>query len=299
MFLAHRAAHPPPSPDRHRARRTPGDVLPFVRPCAIVRPVHWLFLRGLSREQRHWGSFPEVFARKVAGARVHCLDLPGAGTERDRASPASIDAITADVRARWLALRAEDAEPWALLAMSLGGMVAMAWCAAHPGDFARLVLAGTSAGDLSPPWRRFDLRIVPDALRALMERDPARREARILSFTTALVADRAAVAAEWARYPPMGRANVLRQLHAARVFRAPARIEVPALVIAGGRDALADPSCSRLLASHLGAPFALHPDAGHELSLDAPDWLAERVGAWVAATARAEPAGIPSRSTAT
>jgi pimeloyl-ACP methyl ester carboxylesterase/alpha-ketoglutarate-dependent taurine dioxygenase len=251
--------------------------------------VHWLLLRGLSREARHWGRFPEIFAQRVPGARVHCLDLPGAGTERDRVSPATIEGIAADMRARWLALRDAGEGPWGILGMSLGGMVAMTWCAAHPEDFARLVIAGSSAGDLSKPWRRFDLRIVPEALGAMAVRDPVEREARILGFTTRLVADRVSVAKEWARYAPMTRANVTRQLLAARAFHAPEKIEVPALVIAGARDPLADPSCSRLLASHLGAPYEIHPEAGHELAMDAPEWLADRVATWLARTERAEP----------
>jgi pimeloyl-ACP methyl ester carboxylesterase len=252
--------------------------------------VHWLFLRGLSREQRHWGAFPEVFARHVPGARVHCLDLPGAGTERGRASPITIEAIAADVRARWLPLREEMNGSWGLLAMSLGGMVAMAWCAEHPDDFSRLVLAGTSAGDLSPPWRRFKLRIVPAAVRTLIERDPVAREAGILSFTAHVVEGRDAVAAEWARYPPMARGDVLRQLFAAQRFRAPERIEVPALVVTGDRDELADPSCSRTLASHLGAPLVMCPEAGHEIALDAPSFFASEVAAWLASTRLATPA---------
>src|SRR5262249_18650607 len=143
--------------------------------------VHWLFLRGLSRERRHWGTFPETFERLVPSARVHALDLPGAGTERGRASPLTIAEIAADLRARWLPLRsahAKDGRAWGILGMWLGGMVAMEWCAMHAGDFARLVLAGSSAGNLSKPWRRFDLRIVPAALRSLADRDPAKREER-------------------------------------------------------------------------------------------------------------------------
>jgi pimeloyl-ACP methyl ester carboxylesterase/alpha-ketoglutarate-dependent taurine dioxygenase len=251
--------------------------------------MHWLFLRGLAREQRHWGAFPETFARRVPGSRVHCLDLPGAGTERGRASPTTIVAIMEDVRAHWLALRDAHDGSWGLLGTSLGGMVAMAWCARHPGDFARLVLAGASAGDLSRPWRRFDPRVVPTALGVLTERDPVRREEKALSMTSSVREGLGAVAAEWARYRPMAAGNVVRQLLAARAFQAPARIEVPVLVLAGARDPLADPSCSRLLASHLGVPFSIHPEAGHELALDAPDWLAGEVAAWLAATSRAAP----------
>ncbi len=251
--------------------------------------MHWLFLRGLARERRHWGSFPELFTRIVPGSRVHCLDLPGAGSERGRASPTSIRGIAGDVRERWLALRDEHEGEWGLLGVSLGGMVAMAWCAEHPEDFARLVLAGSSAGDLSPPWRRFDLRVVPTALRSATQRDPLRREEGFLAMTTCLLADRDAVAAEWARYPPMARGNVARQLLAARAFRAPERVEVPALVIVGDCDPLVDPSCSRLLASHLRAPLAVHPGAGHDLALDAPHWFAAEMAAWLAATGRTEP----------
>jgi pimeloyl-ACP methyl ester carboxylesterase len=257
--------------------------------------VNWLLLRGLSREQRHWGRFPERFEREVPGARVHCLDLPGTGTEHRRASPTTIAEIAEDLRARWLALRAGSEGSWGLLGMSLGGMVAMAWCAAHPEDFSRVVLASTSAGDLSGPLTRFDPRILPGAIRALVERDPARREARILSFTTRILPDRDEVAAEWARYQedrPVARSNVLRQVRAGAAFRAPRRLEVPALILAGGRDSLAHPSCSRLLASHLGAPLAIHPDAGHELALDAPGWLTERIAAWLDAAGRV---GLMSR----
>ena len=249
--------------------------------------MHWIFLRGLGREQRHWGTFPGLFERVVPGARVHCLDLPGAGTERARPSPTTVEAIADDVRARWLALRHAHQGPWGLLGMSLGAMTAAAWCARHPEDFARLVLAGASAGDLSPPWRRFGLRVLPAALAALAGRDPVRRERRILSMVACIAQGRDEVAEAWARYPPMPRENVLRQVRAARTWRAPARLDVPALVVAGDGDQLADPSCSRLLASHLGAPLALHPAAGHELSLDAPEWLAGEVAAWLATTGRA------------
>src|SRR5687768_6347135 len=57
----------------------------------------WLLLRGLSREQRHWCSFPEDLER-ATGARTLCLDLPGFGTEHARISPRTIALITDDVR---------------------------------------------------------------------------------------------------------------------------------------------------------------------------------------------------------
>src|SRR4051812_21219811 len=117
----------------------------------MPRP-RWLLLRGLAREQRHWGAFPSALARTcddARGADIHCLDLPGTGTEFARRSPSSIRGIVADLRRRWLALDGHDG-PAHLLAVSLGGMVAMQWCADHPDDFAGVVLVNTSAADLSP-----------------------------------------------------------------------------------------------------------------------------------------------------
>ena len=58
--------------------------------------MQWLLLRGLAREQAHWIDFPEIFEKIVPDAKVHCLDLPGVGTERDRPSPLNVPAIVDD-----------------------------------------------------------------------------------------------------------------------------------------------------------------------------------------------------------
>jgi alpha-beta hydrolase superfamily lysophospholipase len=226
---------------------------------------------------------------------VHLIDLPGTGTEVHRASPTTIRGITEDLRPRALALRGAGDGPWALLAMSLGGMVAMDWCAAHPGDFARVVLACTSASDVGSPWDRMSPSALATVARAMVERDPVERERLILSMVTRRRDDLPAIAQRWAGIQassPVSRATVARQLRAATAFRAPASLPLPVLVVAGAGDALANPACARTLAERFGAPLELHPDAGHELALDAPEWLAGRVAAWVSTKTAAAPAGV-------
>ena len=252
--------------------------------------MNWLFLRGLSREQRHWGSFPEVFSAAVSGARVHLLDLPGTGTEAHRASPVSIRAIVGDLRARFQALQLPDAHPgpWGLLGISLGGMVAMQWCADHPGDFARVVLANTSASDVGRLWDRLSPSALATMLRVAAARDPVAREILVLAMVSRRRHDHPAIARRWAdiqQSSPVTLANVARQLGAATLFRAPPRLGLPVLVVAGARDTLANPACARALAARFGAPLEIHPDAGHELAIDAPEWLAERVAAWAGGVA--------------
>ncbi len=260
-----------------------------------ARATRWLFLRGLSREARHWLPFPEHFERDVPGARVHVLDLPGAGTEWRRRTPVSVEAMMRDVRRRWLAVRdlhaARDAAtpgargtPWALLGISLGGMLALQWLADFPGDFERAVVINTSAGDLSPPWRRMRLGVLPGITRALRSSDPVAREREVLRATTRLFDGHDALAARWAEYHrtrPMTRANVLRQLAAASVFRSPDRIRVPLLVLAASADPLARAECGERIAAKYRAPFERHPTAGHDLPLDDPAWVTGRVARWI------------------
>lgn len=248
----------------------------------LVRVRHWLLLRGLTREARHWGAFPEVLARKL-DAQVTTLDLPGAGTENQRAAPTTIPATTDDLRDRFVAQRT-GAEAWGLLAVSMGGMVALDWCHRHGADFSRLVLINSSAGNVSPPHHRLRLAMVPSLVRTLRTEDRVLRERRVLEMTTNGAAPIDATAEAWARFAeerPLGRGVVYRQLYAALRFRAPERIGVPLLVLASARDRFTDPRCSQKIAARYGAPIELHPSAGHDLPLEDPAWITERIGGWL------------------
>ena len=243
--------------------------------------MNFLLLRGLAREQRHWGDFVEVLASQT-GARVHTLDLPGMGTENRRPSPANVDAIVLDVRRRWLTVRAQHEGAWRLLGVSLGGMVAMAWAARFVDDFERLILVNTSAGNLSPPWRRMRPSVLPRLSRALLETGGVTRELAILrATTTRLSPERArAIAERWAELAherPIGRRAILGQLLAASRFRAPSRVATPTLVLGAAGDPLTHPDCARAVADHFGARLAVHPDGGHDLMLDDAAWVAARV----------------------
>jgi pimeloyl-ACP methyl ester carboxylesterase len=261
-----------------------------------VAPTHWLLLRGIVREQRHWCSLPEVLERTLAGSRAHTLDLAGAGTEHRRAVPTTVAGITADVRARWLALRARVERAassagaarraaWGLLGVSLGGMVAMQWASAFPGDFARVVLVNTSARDVGRPWERMAPVAATGVVRAALARDAVARERIVLELTAPRVARREEIARRWAEIAataPVARRALAAQLLAALRFRAPPALPVPALVLVGAADRLASPACGRALAARYGAPLREHPEAGHDLGNDDPEWVAAQLAAWCA-----------------
>ena len=250
-------------------------------------PATWVLLRGLTRDSRHWGAFLPAFERAVAPARVIALDLPGNGTRRSEASPASVEAMAEAARAE-LAHHGAGA-PVRLLAMSLGAMVATAWAAAHPREVDALVMINTSMRPYSPWWQRLRPASYGRLLRiALASGDAAAAERAVLALTSRrpppdnLLAEWSA----WRRATPVARINALRQLVAAARYRAPPHAPVGrVLLLASDRDALVDPRCSQRLAAQWGCPILCHPDAGHDLTLDDAPWVAARAAAFAAAAA--------------
>jgi len=240
----------------------------------------WILLRGLIRDRRHWGDFAQRFSAELG--EVITLDLPGNGVLNAMDSPTTIAGMVRYARAE-LARRGLK-PPYRLFAMSLGGMVATAWADAHPDEVAAMVLANTSLRPLSPFWHRLQPSAYPTVLRMLANPDARHGEAAILRLTSSRAAERTAVLDRWIEWRlayPVSRANALRQLLAAMRFRAPCRAPgMPVLLLVGLGDRLVDPRCSQTLARRWQCAIAEHPDAGHDLPLDDPDWVIERVREW-------------------
>lgn len=248
----------------------------------------WVLLRGLTREQGHWGRFPaelgDAMSGALPGARIVCVDLPGAGVLHDQTCPWQVPAMV-DACQRQLAEQGA-APPYHLLGLSLGGMVAAAWSRACPQQVAGLVLVNTSLRPYSPPQRRLRLALWPRLLRLLTSRDRPAFERVVLQLTSRQPERHRAVLSDWLaihQARPVRAANALRQLLAAARYRwvgpAPA---MPVLVVCSARDGLVDPACSQRIAQAWQAELASHPAAGHDLPLDDGPWLAARVAEWTA-----------------
>lgn len=242
----------------------------------------WVLLRGLAREARHWGGFGAQLQRELPGREVVvALDLPGNGALWRERSPLRVEAMVEAARRELAHL--PHRPPYVLVALSLGGMVALHWAGLERRKIQGCVLINSSLGGMSPFWHRLRPAAYPVLARILLARDAAEREARILGLTSNLpVAEM--TARLWARYAqeaPVHRANALRQLTAAARFRS--RIgppPVPTLLLASEQDRLVSCACSRALGNAWDAPLALHPTAGHDLPLDDPQWVVDRILAW-------------------
>ncbi len=243
----------------------------------------WVLLRGLGRHARHWGEFPGALQRHLPGPDVVVpLDLPGNGVRWRERSPATMAELV-DAARRELATLPHR-PPYVLVALSMGGMVALHWAAQERRKVAGVVLINSSLADHSAPWQR----LRPSAAAVLLGLlrpglSASERERRVLRLTSNLPVPEALVAT-WARHArelPLSRANLLRQLLAAAGARAPfARPAAPVLVLASARDRLVAPRCSQAIASAWNQPLALHPSAGHDLVLDDPEWVIQHVTGW-------------------
>ena len=245
--------------------------------------MNWLLLRGLAREQRHWHEFRTLLAERVGAERVHLLDVAGTGSEHARWPRPSVDWMAADVARRWSALASVgQGRDWGVIGLSLGGMIALELCQKLPDRIAHAVIINASSR-ATPRRARLRAAAAVGLARAAFSADAVQRELRILSFTSALpLAERTRYARLSAEFDRDGRPSawtVLAQLAAAARFSAPAHSSVAArlLFVCSRNDALVQPRSSHDLAAWYGAVCDEHPWAGHDLALDDPLWLCERV----------------------
>jgi pimeloyl-ACP methyl ester carboxylesterase len=253
-----------------------------MRPA--LRPGVWVLLRGLTRDSRHWGGFPEQLREALPDARVVPLDLPGNGLLNDQTSPTRVEAMADHCRAE---LRRQGLPPpYGVLAMSLGAMVTVAWAQQAPQDLAAGVLINTSLRPFSPFYQRLRPANYPTLLRLLIAGgSPMEWEQAVLRMTSRQVRAPEPLLALWEgfrRQRPVARRNALNQLVAAARCQAPsARPAPPLLLLSSAQDGLVNPRCSAALARAWGLEQVVHPDAGHDLPLDDGAWVAAQVRRWV------------------
>ena len=239
----------------------------------------WIFIRGLARENAHWGDFVLEFQTKHPEAEVLLLDLKGNGETFQLVSPTHISEFCEDLRIRSASFRQN--QPVCILSVSLGAMVALDWASRYPHEIHQVVAVNTSSS-----LSHFYQRLRPSALFQLCKiawtRDIEQKERQTLS----LVAPKALenqphlveLFANVHRQRPVHWRNFIRQLWAARQMQlSPKAPPVEVLLINSLGDRMVHPVCTEQITQYWGLRHRTHPWGGHDLPLEDATWLIDQM----------------------
>ena len=240
-------------------------------------PAHFVLLRGLWREARHWGEFPGHLKQRFPGALISTPDVAGNGVRNHEISPDTIAGMTDALRQQ-----VNRSQPVRLIALSMGGMIAIDWMTRYPAEIEAAVLINTSARPLSPFYRRLRWTAYAHLLRLLFH-SRAEREADILRLTSNRHSQDGKLLESWQQWQqqnPVAPASARNQLLAAMQFSITAKPQQPLLVVTSRGDRLVDYRCSWKLAQTWKTDYVEHEFAGHDLPLDEPEWVVQRIKQW-------------------
>lgn len=248
----------------------------------------FFLLRGLSRQQAHWGCFPKYLARALLEEGIESdfvfEDLPGFGARFQELSPSSIEEI-----ARLLAPSLEKIPGQVhLLGLSMGGMLALELARRYPEKCQSLVMINSSVKPVARFYQRLQLRAYPAFLKAWFHPLKQASEQQILGISTEKYQQDEALLDTWLSYrkshPPSRLAAVKQILAAARYQAPPQKPLDRVLLIASRKDRIASYRCTEQLAEFWGISPLIHATAGHDLPLDEPEWLLEHLVKWYCET---------------
>ena len=248
-----------------------------------LRGQHWLLLRGLSRESRHWGEFPQQLQTAFPSATIHCQDLPGTGHYHSLTSPKTIAAIVSQTRQQASELGLLD-KPLTIMGLSMGGMVAWQWLKDFPQDACAGVLVNSSFANLNPFYSRLRWQVYPEFAKLLSQSSLYQQEAAIVDLVSNLKPEqRRMIAGQWSeirQLNPLSWLTAFNQIQAAARFDSGTSPRQPVLIINSLADRLVAPACSQNISKVYQLPLRSHPSAGHDLALDDGTWLSQTLKQW-------------------
>jgi pimeloyl-[acyl-carrier protein] methyl ester esterase len=249
-------------------------------------PAHYyFFIRGLIRSQFHWYQFPAIFEQVAqqqdAEVKAVLFDIPGNGERYQQATPFSIAAMADDISQQiqhYLTTHSISPDSKLhLVGISMGGMIAAALAEKNTINLASVHIINSSFANLSPFWQRMRLPAVINLLPNLWRTD--KRERTILKWTSNKPSA-IALAPKWAaeaKQHPLSLRNACAQLWAASHYFVGKKPALNSFVYCCQEDRLVSWKCSQRLALHWQVSLDCEQTAGHDLPLDNPNWLAEKI----------------------
>jgi pimeloyl-ACP methyl ester carboxylesterase len=255
----------------------------------MIGDIGWLLIMGLGQEAGHWGEVPALLKGAFPGSTVLCPDLPGTGARWKGIAPRTAQETVSIARSDAMKqgfLGAEDSgRKWIVIGLSLGAMIGWEWLLAHPEDFCGGVFINMSLPKVNPVHRRLTPYGYRKFLRAGAERSAVKRQAAILELVSNSFEVRQGFISAWVNIQqarPVSTANVCRQLLATQNIQIPEKKpDASILLVVSEKDRMVSPKCSYEIRDRWSLPLVAHPWAGHCLNCDDPEWLVQKIQAWV------------------
>jgi predicted alpha/beta hydrolase family esterase len=244
-------------------------------------PQNWILLRGLVRSKFHWKNFPDLLREQLKAENIFCVELPGNGYLYQEKSPR--DASLAAEILRSQVPNEILSQPYGLIAISLGGMIASEWAHRFSNEVTHVVAINTSSKD-SPFYKRLQPKNYLKIIQLLKGGKAQKTEEFILSATS----NRKDI---WVNYLnenvnfaekyPVRTQNFLNQLKLATSANFRNKPKARCLILASKNDRLVHFECSQKIAELWECPIEFHDTAGHDLPLDDSNWIAQRIAHWL------------------
>lgn len=244
----------------------------------MINNKQFVLIRGLFREARHWGKFIGALEEQFPDANILTPDIPGNGQLHYAISPKTIACMTDAIR-KQVPVRCQ----LKLVALSMGGMIAIDWMTRFPEEIESAVLVNTSARPVSPFYHRLRWAIYPQIIKMMFHSAP-QREQDILELTSNKYRHDNQLLDDWKQWQqecPVSTHNAINQLWAAARFSITSKPQQSVLIVVSQADRLVDYCCGANLAKIWQTDHATHETAGHDLPLDEPIWLANTIKNWL------------------
>ena len=245
----------------------------------------WILVRGLGRGIGHWATFQERLKNKFPSDRFYFIDLPGNGYLFDVEAPTDLSEYTPYLIQQLKKQNYDFKDKAYGLGFSLGAMALVELQNFAPDFFEKLILINTSAANFSSVFDRLSPKAFWLAFQLLFIKNLAARELKTLTVTTSLKA--AVITDKYkkdldliVKFSQKYRSkisNILRQLLAAARYRFPLRRNCRVLILSGAKDVFVSPKCSKDIEKIWQCEHEIHPNAGHDICFEDPDWVIENM----------------------
>ena len=237
-----------------------------------------ILLRGLVRESRHWGSFKDNLNNELKDHQVLTPEIQGVGKYHEQISPDNLKEMIHFMREQ---IKDDLTEDSVLVSMSLGGMIAKQWTELYPNDFKKLILINTSFKGINPLFSRLRPNALLNFINIFLTPHTALREQKILELVSNEQVKRESILPLWIniqKEAPVKRKSFINQIKAALTFEPSLdKPNIDTLILASKADRLCKYSCSVKLSALWDCKLKLHQSAGHDIPLDAPEWLIAQI----------------------